>query len=171
MSEERVCTKHDKALVYHAAKGIWVCPECLYAALLSYEAQRATQKRYQQSEKFKQAQQRYRDTEKGKKAREKYFKSEKYRQRRREYNERLKESLAIARRASIERPRSLKPPEAVATSKLSQLIQDIREYIDSFGRAPSVSDVTEWSRDIYSTPITRTKAAELVEIAKQRGKT
>lgn len=97
--EEQPCERCGSALKYSPRKKVWYCPDCLHGAYLSDLAQKEAQKRYRQSQKGKKAEKKYEQTDKGKVTRDKYLKSAKYKQRRKEYNDRLKESLRIAREA------------------------------------------------------------------------
>lgn len=165
---ERVCQTHDRPLVYSRKQKLWYCPDCLQSSFLSWQAQQEAVKRYRQTEKGQEAQKRYEDSDKGKAAREKYLKSEKYKQRRREYNQRLKESLQIARAAKLERPSAQKEVERVVAEGMSPLLLDIMEYQDTMGKNPTLTEVREWSTDVYKTTINSDRARELIEIATQR---
>jgi len=125
-------------------------------------------KRYRGSEKGKTAQDRYEDSEKGQTARQRYLHSDKYKAARKAYNQRLQESLQIARAAHLERPSAERNVERVRTEVLSPMVQEIREYIDMMGRKPSTLEVREWALDIYKTKITTERAKELIETATQR---
>ena len=146
--------KYDR----HSRK--WLCPSCLYGAFLTDQAQRESIKRYRTSEKGIAAEKRYEQSEKGKIARERYLKSEKYKQRRREYNQRLKESLAIARAAQLPRAKAETHEE-----KLVPLIDDIREFIQTSKHAPLASDVVGWAEDEYQIKITPTEAEAFIKQA------
>lgn len=98
-----LCERCGDALKYSRKKKEWYCPTCLLGSFLSDEAQKAAYKRYRQSPKGKASQKKWEESKKGKAARNKYLKSAKYRQRRKEYNDRLKESLRIARLAGVGR--------------------------------------------------------------------
>lgn len=91
------CERCGTILKYSPRKKAWYCPDCLHGAYLSDLAQKAAQKRYRKSTKGKTAEKNYEQSPKGKTSRDKYLKSDKYKLRRKEYNERLKESLRIAR--------------------------------------------------------------------------
>lgn len=166
--KQRICPTHDRPLVYSESQEIWYCPDCLQSSYLSWQAQQEAVKRYRGTEKGQEAQQRYEQSEKGKAAREKYLKSEKYKQRRREYNQRLKESLQIARAAKLDRPSAQKEVEITVSTEMSPLILDIMEYQDTMGRNPSPAEVREWSEDVYKTRISVDRAKELIESATQR---
>lgn len=166
--QTHICPKHNKRMVYSRTAKQWFCQECLYASFLTHQAQIAAQKRYQQSEKFKASQEKYRHSEKGQTAREKYLKGPKYKQRRKEYNERLKESLEIARQAQLERPSALKEVEAIRNESLAPLIQDIREYLDTMGRSPTATEVATWAEDVYKVKLTKERALKLIDLATKR---
>ena len=169
MSEtKRVCPKHETPLKYSRKQRTWYCSTCLQAAYESYVAQQEAVKRYRDSEKGKTAQERYEQSEKGQTARQRYLKSEKYKAARRAYNQRLKESLQIARAAKLERPSTERAVERVRTEVLSPMVQEIREYIDVMGRRPSPTEVREWANDLYQTTITTERAKELIETASKR---
>ena len=161
------CAKHDCELTYSKELKRYFCKECLHAAYLTDLAQKEAVKRYQQTDKFKASQKKYAEG-KGKTARQRYLSSDKYKARRKEYNERLKESLAIARQAQLERPSVVTEVELVRSEVLAPLTQDIREFLDTMGRLPSAIDVQEWSRDVYSTPLTREKAVNIINQASKR---
>ena len=93
------CPKCGSRMTLYEPTGMYYCKPCLQASFLTDEAQKEAQKRYRQSSKGKIATHNYEQSEKGKVARLKYFKSPKYKQRRKEYNERIRESLRIARQA------------------------------------------------------------------------
>lgn len=164
----KICPTHDRPLVYSEQEKIWYCPDCLQSSYLSWQAQQEAVKRYRQTGKGQEAQKRYEESDKGKAAREKYLKSEKYKQRRREYNQRLKESLQIARAAKLDRPSVQKEVEITVSTEMSPLILDIMEYQDTMGRNPSAAEVREWSQDVYKTSISADRAKELIESATQR---
>jgi len=73
------------------------CELCRYTLRQVLESRRESQKRYFASEKGKAALTRYQNSEKGKEAKRRYAKSEKGKEARKRYNERLAESLRIAR--------------------------------------------------------------------------
>jgi len=165
---KQICSIHNIPLKYSQKHRTHYCKECLYASFLTHQAQQDAVKRYRQSEKGKAAEERYEKSPKGKAARERYLKSEKYKQRRREYNERLKESLQIARLALAETATRITKAEEVAADELASLIQDIREYIDVFGVSPSHSEVIKWARDTYSIDLPHDRAIELLNKARLR---
>ena len=148
--------KYDK----HSRK--WMCPACLYGAFLTAQAQAESVKRYRQSEKGVAAEKRYEQSEKGKVARERYLKSEKYKQRRREYNERLKESLAIARQAHLPRAKAETREE-----HLVPLIDDIREFFETSKHMPTPQDVVGWAEDEHQTKISSNEAEALIKQARE----
>lgn len=165
---EHVCPSHSTPMKYNRKLKMWYCSACLQAAYVSYQAQQEAVKRYRGSEKGKTAQGRYEESEKGQTARQRYLHSEKYKTARRAYNQRLKESLAIARAAKLERTSTERAVERTRTDISSTLIQDIQEYLDTMGRRPSTTEVKEWSYDIYQTPITTERAKDLIETASKR---
>ena len=165
--QEHVCPKHSTPMKYSRKLKTWYCSECLQSAYESYLAQQEAVKRYRTSEKGKTAQERY-EQGKGKEARQRYLHSEKYKAARKVYNQRLKESLQIARAAHLDRPSAERGVERVRTEVSSPLIQDIQEYLDTMGRRPSPFEVKEWSQDIYQTTITTERAKELIETAAKR---
>jgi hypothetical protein len=153
---------------YSPKQKTWYCSECLHAAFLTAEAQKESVKKYQHSKKFKNSQDKYRQSDKGQKARNDYFHSDKYKERRKEYNERLKESLAIARQAHLERTSVQKPVETLRTEEFKPLIQDIREYIDAMGHSPTHHEVVVWAKDTYAMQLPVSKASELIQQAAKR---
>jgi len=165
---QKTCTIHDRPLKYSRKEKMWYCPDCLHSAYLSWQAQQEAVKRYRDSEKGKAAQGKYEKSDKGQTARQRYLKSEKYKQRRREYNQRLKESLQIARAAKIGRPTVQKHAEQAVGEELTPLVMDIMEYQDTIGATPSPTDVKEWSKDVYKTTITTERARELIDITLKR---
>ena len=166
--KRRICPIHDKPLKYSRKAKTWYCPECLYSSFLTHQAQQEAVKRYRQSEKGKASERKYELSNKGQLAREKYLKSEKYKQRRREYNERLKESLRIARIARDERATAEKEVEVRRTSELMPLIQDIHEYTDIMGKLPSPREVVVWARDAYKISLPLDRAVELLKRAQRK---
>lgn len=166
--KRQICPTHNKPLKYSKKLRKWYCPECLYSSFLTHQAQQEAVKRYRQSEKGKESERKYELSEKGQIARDKYLKSEKYKQRRREYNERLKESLRIARMARDERATAEKEVEVRRTSELMPLIQDIHEYMDIMGRLPLPHEVVVWARDAYKISILPDRAAALIRQARKR---
>jgi len=166
--KKKVCPIHDRPLKYSKEQKTWYCPDCLYSAFLSHQSQQQAVKRYRESDKGKQAQEKYEKSVKGSTARKRYLKSDKYKQRRKEYNQRLKESLAIARAAKIARPHTQTDIERSVIEELSLLVQDIREYQDTMGKTPTVEEVMEWASEVYQTPITPERAEELIEKSLKR---
>ena len=160
--KKHICDVCSSEMKYDRHSRRWLCPACLYAAFLTDQAQRAAVKRYRQSEKGVAAEKKYEQSEKGKIARTRYLKSEKYKQRRREYNERLKESLAIARKAMLPRAKALTKEEKLAT-----LVDAIKEYQQMSKRLPAISDVIEWAEDEHQVKITTAEAQEFIKRAQQ----
>jgi len=159
--KKRVCEKCGTELKYSRKLRKWVCPSCTLSAYLTDQAQRASVRRYRQSEKGIDAAKRYEQSEKGKVARKRYLSSEKYKQRRREYNQRLKESLAIARAAQL--PRNRKATEKEIKDKWNALARDIKDSMNLKMR-PSVSDVITWAED-YGLKPTNAEAQNLINTA------
>jgi len=141
----------------------WYCPNCLLAAYLTDLAQRKSVKKYIHSEKGRASAKKYEQSEKGKKARQNYLKSEKYKQRRREYNQRLKESLAIARAAQL--PQARKLTEKETKDKFNALARDVKDSIN-LRIKPTVEDVKAWAED-YDLKITDTEAQNLIDVVKR----
>jgi len=164
----RICPIHEMPLTYSRKLKRWYCKDCLYGSFLTHQAQQEATKRYRQTEKGKEAAKRYEQSEKGKEARHIYLHSEKYKQRRREYNQRLKESLRIARAVLTERATKEKEVEKRRTAEFLPLIQDIREYLDSISRMPTTSEVVAWANDTYEVTLTHHKAADLIKKALRR---
>ena len=158
--QEHICPTCNEPMKYDRKLRKWLCSSCLYGAFLTDQAQREAVKRYRESEKGKVAEKKYEQSEKGKTARERYLKSDKYKQRRREYNQRLKESLAIARAAMLPRAKAITREE-----KLVPLINDIREFIQTSKRAPQPSDVVEWAENEYQTKISSPEAESFIRRA------
>jgi len=168
VKQSHICPSHSTPMKYSRKLRTWYCSECLQRAYESYLAQQEAVKRYRGSEKGKTAQDRYEESEKGQTARQRYLHSNKYKAARRAYNQRLKESLQIARAAKLERPTTERVVERIRTDVLSPLVQEIREYLDVMGRRPSTTEVKEWANDIYETKITTERARELIERASKR---
>lgn len=162
--EGRKCTKHNILLKHSETEKVWYCPECLRNAHNSWKAQQEAVRRYRNSDKGKEAQDRYENSDKGQAARNRYLKSSKYKQRRKEYNQRLQESLQIAREAKKAAPRVHKVLKALPPN-LPPLVTDILEYQDLIGRSPSTADVKEWSVDLYKKHITTEQARKLIKQA------
>ena len=163
----RLCPTCEGPLTYSKKLRKWICEQCLYGAYLTDQAQREAVKRYRESEKGRASEKKYEQSEKGKTARERYLKSEKYKQRRREYNQRLKESLAIARAAMPERAKALTPAEVVVTDEHAALIQDIREYMDSYGRLPAPDAIKASAFDDYELKLSDDQVRELIQRAQK----
>ncbi len=164
--QERLCPICEGKLTYSRKLRKWICEQCLYGAFLTDQAQREAVRRYRQTDKGKEAEKKYEQSDKGKTARERYLKSDKYKQRRREYNQRLKESLAIARAAQLERPKKITAEEKLVTDDRAALIQDIREYIDSANRLPTIDNVKTQAKD-YGLKLTDEQVRELIRRAQQ----
>ncbi len=168
--DSKTCLIHNCKLTYSRKHKQYYCKECLYSSYLTHQAQLEAERRYRQSEKGKTAERKYEESPKGKTARERYLKSDKYKQRRKEYNQRLKESLQIARVVLAERATREKEEERQRTEELMPLIQDIREYADTMGRLPLASEVTKWARDAYGAVLSLNSATKLInKAAKRRG--
>ena len=161
-TKKHICEKCGSKMKYDRRSKTYLCPSCLYGAFLTDQAQRACVKRYRESEKGKDAEKRYEQTEKGKIARERYLKSEKYKQRRKEYNERLKESLAIARAGLAGQPRAKAPTRE---EKLITLVDAVQEYHQLTKRWPSPSNVMGWAEDEHQVKITPAEAQEFIRRA------
>jgi len=166
--QEKTCKIHNIPLKYSEEQKVHYCPKCLQAAYESWQSQQEAVKRYRDSEKGKTAQEKYEKSEKGQTARQRYLKSEKYKERRKEYNQRLKESLIIARAAKLERPTVERDVERIRVTELSPLIQDILEYQDTMGKNPTTTEVKEWAMDVYKTAITAGRAKALIEEASKK---
>ncbi len=164
--QERLCPTCEGELTYSRKLRKYICEQCLYGAFLTDQAQREAVKRYRATEKGKEAEKKYEQSEKGKVARERYLKSDKYKERRREYNQRLKESLAIARAAQLERPKALTEAEILATDDRAAIIQDIREFIDSQNRIPTVDNVRTLAEE-YDLRLSDEQARELIRRAQK----
>lgn len=160
--KKEFCTTCGEPLTYSRKLRKWICEKCLYGAFLTDQAQRDAVKRYRQSDKGKASEKKYEQSEKGKTARERYLKSDKYKQRRREYNQRLKESLAIARAAMLPRAKALTREE-----KIVPLIDDIREFVSTSKHLPTPSDVVEWAENEYQTKISTTEAETFIKRAQR----
>jgi len=159
---KQTCKTCGGELKYDRHSKSYICPACLYGAFLTAQAQAESVKRYRQSEKGVAAEKKYEQSEKGKIARQRYLKSEKYKQRRREYNQRLKESLAIARAAHLPRAKA-----ATREEKLVPLVADIREFFETSKHMPIPSDVVEWAEDEYQTKISLTEAEAFIKQARE----
>ena len=164
--EKQTCPTCGSELKYSRKLRKWVCEQCLYGAYLTDQAQREAIKRYRTSEKGKESEKKYEQSDKGKTARERYLKSEKYKQRRREYNQRLKESLAIARSAELERARAFTPEEVLLADDRAAIIQDIREFIDSMNKIPTIANVKTQAEE-YGLKLTDEQARELIQRAQR----
>jgi uncharacterized Zn finger protein (UPF0148 family) len=156
----KLCPKHNIPLV--TVKGKLYCPECLRAAAIIQETQKAAQKRWRQSARGK-ARIKAHEQGKGKEARSRYLHSTKYKARRKEYNERIKESLQIAR-AQLHEAAKVEP--AYTQQKLSALCRDIKDAM-SWGRKPPIQDIITWGKD-YELTITPQQANELIKKAREQ---
>jgi hypothetical protein len=159
------CDKHNHPQKYSRKHKLWYCTDCLYAAYLSNQAQQEAVKRYRNTDKGKDAQRRYEQSEGGQTARQRYLKSDKYKQRRKEYNQRLKESLQLARAARItgalpSKGKKVLPPNT------SPLLADILEFMELANDSPIPTEVQEWSVTLYKKPISVAEAAKLIKQAK-----
>lgn len=154
-----ICSTHNEEMV--KVKGQWYCKSCLYSSHLTHTAQKNAVKRWRQSDVGKESEKRYEQSEKGKASRDRYFKSEKYKEARRRYNERLKESLAIARSVRTESAKSLTPVE-MSVPELAGLLAEIREYNDSYLKPPTVKSVIETAKRDYNAVIDEAKAKALI---------
>jgi len=163
-----VCDIHGNSKV--KINGEWHCKDCLFASNLTYETQRQAIARYNKSEVGREAAKRYTQTEKGKKTREKYLKSPKYKAARKAYNKRLQESLATARmgRSLADRSSKVTGAELVAHEDLAGLLAEIREYIDTNLRPPTVKNIVATAKRDYMQTITEAKARELIDAAINR---
>lgn len=166
--EKQICPIHNKPLKYSRKLKMWYCSDCLFSAHLTYLAQREAVKRYRRTEKGKEAEEKYEKSAKGKLARDRYLKSEKYKLRRKEYNQRLKESLQIARAVLTESATREKVEEKQRTEELLPLIQDIREYADTLGKLPSTHEVAKWAKDTYGLDLSPSRVTELLHKASKR---
>lgn len=168
--EGKNCTKHSIPLKYSRKEKAWYCPTCLQESYNAWKAQQEAVKRYRDSDKGKEAQQRYEQSEKGQTARQRYLKSNKYKQRRKEYNQRIKESIQIARAAKTTvAPREFEVRKALEElpTDASPLLHDVLEYMEMVHRPPSTADVREWAEDLYQQRITTAEAQTLIDKAKE----
>ncbi len=162
-SNKRVCTIHHTPLKLF--KGKWVCELCLRDSDITYQTQREAIERYNKSPEGREAAKKYEQSDKGKETRNKYLKGEKYKAARKAYNQRLKESLAIARAglATGTTTKSAMTPELRKTMALDGLIAEIREYINSHSKVPSAKSIIETAKRDYNTTIDEKKAQELID--------
>lgn len=160
-----ICEKCDEPKKYDRKRKVWYCPTCLLSAFLTDQAQRDSMKRYRQSEKGTEASQRYEQSEKGKVARQKYLKGEKYKQRRKEYNDRLKESLRIAREA-LGVHRGARPTQIEQERDLSIIRKDVLEFTQMAGHTPTLEDVKDWAHE-YDITLSDAEAQKLIQEAVQ----
>lgn len=163
--KKRTCEICGSSLKYSRKLKEWICEQCLYGAFLTDQAQREAVKRYRQTEKGKESERKYELSEKGKTARERYLKSEKYKAARKRYNLKLKESLAIARQAELERTKKITEAEMLRDENAA-IIQDIREFVDIYGREPAPSRVITQARE-YNIELTHEDAIELIKRARR----
>ncbi len=165
-----VCDIHNQACIKISGK--WYCEKCLFASNLTYETQRQAVERYNKSPEGRAAAKKYEQSEKGKETRNKYLKSEKYKAARKAYNERLRESLRMARaaRGIGERASELTPGELRVATSLEGLVAEIRSYIDENLRPPSIKNVIDTAKRDYATTIDAKKAEELIDTATKRSR-
>ena len=166
-TEVRICPKHNIPLTFFEKDGKWYCKDCLYSSFLTAQAQAAAVTRYNHTDKHKESEKAY-EQDKGKTARKKYLQSDKYKQRRKEYNERLADSLRIARAAHLDRAQSSKAVETKQKEEFAELIADIREYVDSQNRQPSSKNVVKWAKDDYNKTISLDQAKTIIDRATLR---
>ncbi len=159
--EKKVCLEHSTPLTYNRKHKMWFCKTCLYGSFLTHQTQQAAVKRYRQSDKGKAAEKKYEQSEKGKTARERYLKSDKYKQRRKEYNQRLKESLQIARLAHREITTKETPAEERKGDKLQDLARELRRFYDFRGILPTTTKIIEWAKADYDITMTPAEVDEL----------
>lgn len=162
-----VCAKHQEPMV--KVQGQYYCKKCVYGSFLTDQAQKSSVKRYRESDAGKKSEKEYEQSEKGQVARGRYFHSEKYKAARRAYNQRLKESLSIARAAHIGAGQA-KPEELRVTLGLEGLMAEIREYIDQYLKPPTVANVIATAKRDYNQIIDEKRAKELIESAYRRRK-
>lgn len=166
----KVCPKHKVPIKTDPEHGEY-CPECLYSSFLTHQAQNAAVRRHNQTDKHKSSEKTYEKSAKGKEARQRYLKSDKYKEARKAYNQRLNESLRIARQAEGERAKALTTVEVRRIKENAELIEDIREYFDNRNKAPTTSVVIKWANDSYNIALTSTQAEALIARAlNRRGK-
>ena len=159
----KVCPEHNEPLV--KVKGKWYCKKCLYNSFLTHQTQIQATKRWRQSDKGKEAEKTYEQSDKGKVARTAYLHSDKYKAARKAYNERLKESLAIARSARIGGSSKITKEETRTASTLEGLLAEIREYLDSNNRPPTLKNVIDTAKRDYNQVINEDRARELIDAA------
>ncbi len=167
-----LCPIHNVELVRTIAGP--KCPKCLFNSNLTWETQRQAIARYNKSEEGRAAAKKYEQSDKGKTARERYLKSDKYKAARRAYNERLRESLAMARAAQSvgERAKRYSEPEVRVLTALEGLMAEIRQYIDVNMHTPSIANVIATAKRDYNTSIEAKKAQDLIDqvVQKRKGK-
>jgi hypothetical protein len=130
-------------------------------------AQNEAVRRYNATEKHKISEKNY-EQGTGKTARERYLKSDKYKARRREYNQRLQESLRIARSAHLERAKSETVKEVRRTEEFADLLEDVRSYFDSRNKTPTTTNIIKWAKDSYGKEITEAQAKKIIDQATLR---
>ena len=163
-----ICAEHNKAMI--KIKGQYYCPDCIYSSHLTYTAQKEAVKRWRQSDKGVESEKQYEQSDKGKLARSKYLHSDKYKAARRAYNQRLKESLTIARIAlkGTSGSSKLTTSELQVASGLDGLLAEIREFLDENSTSPTVANVVATAKRDYNQIITEAKAKELINAASVR---
>jgi uncharacterized Zn finger protein (UPF0148 family) len=161
----QLCPIHGTPLTTFEGKEL--CEKCLFNSHLTYETQRDAIERYNKSPEGRAAAKKYEQSEKGKKTRNKYLKSDKYKLARKAYNERLKQSLAIARAAQGvgQRAKATTAIETHVATTLEGLLAEIRDYIDTNLRPPSAKNVVETAKRDYNTVIDIKKAEEMIATA------
>ena len=160
-----ICEIHNEAKV--KLKDQWWCKSCIYGSHLTYQAQKDAVKNWRQSDKGITSEKEYEQSDKGKVARGRYLHSDKYKAARKAYNERLKESLAIARSVRVESAKG-KTQVEIDIPVLSGLISEIREYYDNYNKAPATKNVIDTAKRDYNTVIDKDKAEELIVAAKTK---
>jgi hypothetical protein len=165
----KLCPIHNTPLTHFEGKE--VCEQCLYSSHLTYTTQREAIQRYNKSPEGRAAAKKYEQSDQGKETRNKYLKSEKYKAARKAYNERLRNSLAIARASQSVggRAKAITPVEMHTATALEGLMAEIREYVDSNMRLPTVANVIATAKKDYNQVIDAKKAQELIATATQRG--
>lgn len=162
---EQLCPIHSTSMV--TLKGKLYCKSCLYASHLTHQAQKEAIAHWRKSEIGIASEKQYEQSDKGKAARGKYLHSEKYKLARKAYNERLKESLAIARSARTESAKGLTKEERQVATGLEGLLAEVREYLDTNLKAPTVKNVVDTAKRDYNQVISEEKAKELIDVAKK----
>jgi hypothetical protein len=147
------------------------CKSCIYGSHLTVQAQKSAVKNWRQSPKGITSEKEY---EQGPSkdpggARYRYLHSDKYKTARKAYNERLKDSLAIARSVRTASAKGITQIETEVPI-LNGLVSEIREYLDRYQKAPSVKTIIDTAKKDYNTIIDKDKAAELIKAAGVKGK-